>query len=40
MGVQVNAGEMGLLLLPLLGQGLQLRGLQRLQAPCPLGQPL
>ena len=39
MRVQVDAGEVRLLLLPLLGQRLQLWGLQRLQAPGPLGQP-
>lgn len=38
--VQVDAGEVGLLLLPLLGERLQLRGLQGLQTSCPLGQPV
>ena len=39
MRMKVDTGEVGLLLAPLLGQRLQVRRLQSLQAPRPLGQP-
>ncbi len=39
MRMKVDTGEVGLLLAPLLGQRLQVRRLQSLQTPRPLGQP-